>query len=816
MDQIRYPVNSGLSLTRWLLGDLQSLPLESPRECFDAPINTHEAYVQIVYPIRKHFLAGYDLSKIPLPRGPFNHLYLPFEGSRIDFTTFIHTPHHVWVTGLSWIDAPERGNYSFDVYTCGGIKLWVNGENPLCFAPFTRNIPGKIGFELPLNKGLNEIRVYADELAERDVFFYFELKYRGNIPIEGVLLTQKGADEINQAEQFLLSCFFPRDCQKEGDILLYYDRELAIRDRILFFDNRIGGVPSWGTGEQIIARKGTDHARIGSTADNTGIYRVRIGTDAGGFAIYRELLLGFKPAPSWVPETGPDIQTRKNQALDFITRSGEETITGALAVCGCTGRLTAQTEAYIRTNLTKIDAMEDCADFILVPLFLLITRYRTLVCDNLYEEIRRVILKFRYWIDEPGNDVMWYFSENHAFLFHCAQYLAGSLFGDEVFFAGGKYGREQAEKGKERLVRWFTLFFKYGYAEWNSATYIPVDLIGFFILYETAPENSIKNLAKEALDYTFKIIMYNSFKGIMSSSYGRVYEDTLKFREQTETCFIEWIAYGSGFINCRTRASALFALSSYEPPEYDRDIQVDPDGWIITALDQGVRRVKTYAYRTADFFTASVRRFRPFTHGHQQHLMNVALGEDSVGYFINHPGEKMFSGGSRPSYWAGNGTMPFIEQYRDLTAMIFNIDPEEPVHYIHAYTPFYNYDEYETGEDWFFIRLGNAYCATWFSNGYRIVKRGANTGKELISPGLNHGVIVRCGNAFEWGSFKKFITLMKSVRVNYDGTRALRFADPRHGLLQIDAPHTALLNGKELGFSEKNETEFVRGTLIQA
>jgi hypothetical protein len=816
MEQIRYPVNSGLSLTRWRLGDPQSLPFESPGECFDAPVNTHEAYVQIVYPIRKHFLAGHDLSKIPLPRGPFNRLYLPFEGSRIDFTTFIHTPHHLWVTGVSWINAPEGGNYPFDVYTCGGIKLWVNGKDPLCFAPFTRNIPGKTRLELPLNRGLNEIKIYADELAERDVFFYFELKYRGGIPIEGVLLTEKGADEINQAEQFLLACYFPRDCRGEGDIPLYYDRDLAIRDRVLFLDKRIGGIPSWGTEERIIAGKGTDHVRIGSAADNTGIYRVRIGTDAGGFAIYRELLLGFKAAPSWAPEAGQDIGTRKSQALDFITRLGDKTITGALAACGYTGGLTAQGEAYIKTDLAKVDAMEDCADFILVPLFLLITRYRALVSDDLYEEIRRVILKFRYWIDEPGKDVMWYFSENHAFLFHCAQYLAGSLFGDGVFSAGGKYGREQAEKGKERLINWFNLFFKYGYAEWNSATYIPVDLIGFFILHEIAPENDIKNLAKKALDYTFKIIMYNSFMGIMSGSYGRAYEDTLKFRKQTETCFIEWIAYGSGFINCRTRASALFALSSYEPPRYDRDIQVDGKGWIITALDQGVRRVKTYSYRTADFFTASVRRFRPFTHGHQQHLMNAALGKNSVGYFINHPGEQAFSGGSRPSYWAGNGTMPFIEQYRDLTAMIFNIDPEEPVHYIHAYTPFYDYDEYETGEHWFFIRLDNAYCATWFSNKYQIVKRGANAGKELISPGLNHGIIVRCGNAFEWGSFKKFSALMKSVTVSYDGTRALCFADPRHGLLQIDAPHTALLNGRELDFSEKNETELTWGTLTQA
>ncbi|MDR2094276.1 MAG: hypothetical protein LBP76_02010 [Treponema sp.] len=815
MEQFRYLVNSGQSLTRWRLGEVQSFPFDSPPECFDAPVNTHEAYVQIVYPVRKHFLASHDLSTIPLPQGPFDRIHFPFECSRVDFTTFIHTPHHLWVRGVSWIDAPETGSYPFDVYTCGGIKLWVNGEEALCFAPFTRNIAGKTRVSFPLNKGLNELKVYADELAERDVFFYFELRYAGSLQVEGVLFVERGAGEIAEAEAFLLSCYFPRDCITEGDILLYYDLNLATGDRLLFLDDQGGRLPFPGAGKQMIARKGTDHVCIGSASNSAGIYKLRIGTEAGGHSIYRELLLGLKPAPVQALEAGPDIKARKSRALDFIAGYGERTITGALAICGSTGMLTAEAETYIRADLAKVDAMEDCADFILVPLCWLITRYRALVPYLLHEEIRRVILKFRYWIDEPGNDVMWYFSENHAFLFHCAQYLTGALFGEAVFSAGGKYGREQSEKGKERLVNWFTLFFKYGYAEWNSATYIPVDLIGFFTLYETAPDESIKKMAQDALDYTFKIMTYNSFKGIMSSSYGRAYEATLKYREQLETCLIEWIAYGSGFINHHTRASVLFALSSYEPPRYDKDIQTGADGWMLTVLDQGIRRVKTYAYRTADFFTASVRRFRPFTHGHQQHLMNVALGNTGVQYYINHPGEQAFSGGNRPSYWAGNGTMPYIEQYRDLTAMIFNIDPEEPVHYIHAYTVFYDYDEYETGAQWLFIRVDNAYCATWFSNGYRTVSYGANTGKEVISTGLNHGVIVRCGSAGEWGTFRKFTAAMKSCEVSYDGSRALSFRDPLHGLLRISAPDTAVLNETELDFSEKNEMEVVRGTLRQ-
>ena len=75
------------------------------------------------------------------------------------------------------------------------------------------------------------------------------------------------------------------------------------------------------------------------------------------------------------------------------------------------------------------------------------------------------------------------------------------------------------------------------------------------------------------------------------------------------------------------------------------------------------------------------------------HLMNVVFGKERPAiFYVNHPGERVFSGENRPSYWAGNGTMPWIERYCNVTVMLFAIDPDELVHYIHAYTPVYEYE----------------------------------------------------------------------------------------------------------------------------
>jgi hypothetical protein len=52
--------------------------------------------------------------------------------------------------------------------------------------------------------------------------------------------------------------------------------------------------------------------------------------------------------------------------------------------------------------------------------------YRVTLASALRARVDATILGYRYWLDEPGNDVRWYFSESHALLFHAAAYLAGA------------------------------------------------------------------------------------------------------------------------------------------------------------------------------------------------------------------------------------------------------------------------------------------------------------------------------------------------------------------------------------------------------
>lgn len=474
---------------------------------------------------------------------------------------------------------------------------------------------------------------------------------------------------------------------------------------------------------------------------------------------------------------------------------------------------TKEAESYYKNSYAKIERKEDCADFYLAPMMMLATKYKEYMSDARQESIRKLVLEFRYWIDEPGNDVMWYFSENHAMLFHLAQYLGGHLYPKDTFTVSSRTGEEQQAIGKKRLEVWFENFFNYGYAEWNSATYIPVDLIGFFVLYEMAPDEEMKKMAKKALDFTFQIISYNMFHGIMSSSYGRAYEDTLKAREQIEPNFIEWVSYGKGHITLNSKAVTLYALSDYVPPAFNEEVSLQNSEWMSVELDQGINQVKTYYYKTNEYFMASVRRFKPFLHGHQQHLMNVALGERAVQYFINHPGERPFSGGNRPCYWAGNGTIPYIEQHKNVMLMIFHIDENELVHYIHAYTPFYDYDEYKIADKWLFLRSKDAYVGTYFSNGVTLRTEGANTNKEVISEGLNHCVVVKGGSKEEFGSFAAFQSTLQKMEITYDGKEQVSMIDAQYGEINLNGLGKLTIANKTVEYSYKPNLEMTKGTL---
>ena len=121
-------------------------------------------------------------------------------------------------------------------------------------------------------------------------------------------------------------------------------------------------------------------------------------------------------------------------------RWGEQNTNRALAILA-TGGDTAEAEKLLAVQSDYIRRRFDCSDFYLVYYpYILRTfgkRGSGILSEKTENELTDCLLGFRYWIDEPGNDAMWFWSENHALMFHTCQLLAGELFPDEVFTNSG-------------------------------------------------------------------------------------------------------------------------------------------------------------------------------------------------------------------------------------------------------------------------------------------------------------------------------------------------------------------------------------------
>lgn len=55
MGRLNYKIGYDDSINRWWITNMQKEPFDSPKETFEAEVNLGEAYVQIVYPVRRAF-----------------------------------------------------------------------------------------------------------------------------------------------------------------------------------------------------------------------------------------------------------------------------------------------------------------------------------------------------------------------------------------------------------------------------------------------------------------------------------------------------------------------------------------------------------------------------------------------------------------------------------------------------------------------------------------------------------------------------------------------------------------------------------------
>ncbi len=179
-------------------------------------------------------------------------------------------------------------------------------------------------------------------------------------------------------------------------------------------------------------------------------------------------------------------------------------------------------------TLEYIDGQYDCADFDLVGLVRIIYEFGDQIPVGTKAKIDKTLLNFRYWWDEPGENSMCYWSENHQVLFASAEYLVGQKYPDKLFPKSGLTGKQHMEKARKRVLDWMEMKWKYGFTEFYSNVYYTEDIGGMINLIDLAGEEVISKKMQIIMDLLlFDVAAQNTGNMFISVS-GRAYEGNRK------------------------------------------------------------------------------------------------------------------------------------------------------------------------------------------------------------------------------------------------------------------------------------------------
>lgn len=181
--------------------------------------------------------------------------------------------------------------------------------------------------------------------------------------------------------------------------------------------------------------------------------------------------------------------------------------------------------SIINPVLDYVDHRYDCSDFRVMQLLKLkfvgqdlLDKYKDL--DN---KINQTLLKFKFWILDPGKDSMCYYSENHQICYIANEYLIGKLFPNEKFKIDDKTGLEHQNRALERFNIWIELRNKYSYSEFYSSNYTPITLTALAFLYQYSDNKDIKKKCKKEVHTILRFFATTAFEDTFINASGRDY-----------------------------------------------------------------------------------------------------------------------------------------------------------------------------------------------------------------------------------------------------------------------------------------------------
>lgn len=819
MTRLSRPLVAGQPVTLWRHSSVTEARFDVPERPMAGAMDPFffltkdKNFIPHEYPCRTDFAAEYR-GKRPDERatGTPQTVWLGFGSPRLDLSGFWFRATRLAARAETLIRAKAPGKARLRLSTCGGAILRVNGAEVLHSAAYIRNFEGAVEGEVDLRAGENRIEVFFDDLAERDTRFYIQLDYLSGPAADQAIPVACSQAQAEAIERALETLHIPRSTHDGVPVTLHLPAPLGISAQA---EIRIEGDFMSHDPFPPIHRDLTPDTQtidLGNANDLPGDFRhVVVRLSAQGFTASR--VLGTEIAHAGKQGPAPASQdARILETLRAVAAGGEADTVTAIARLAL-GDGGAETRAMIAAALTRIDDCWDCADFALVPLLWCRMRWPDLLGPDFCARIDRTILGYRYWMDEPGNDVQWYFSENHALLFHTAAHLGGALLPEATFVRSGRTGAEQSRIGAERLNAWFDHFEHWEMAEFNSAPYFPIDLKGLTAIFALSPDAGLRARAGRGIARLVEIVANSAHQGVLTAAQGRSYEHTLRGTTTLELSAIGRLLWGTGSFGARFHATPQLALCLRDHGLTLEDLRArasltgdQAQEWLFAQGEGCFARL--YHHKSADHAMGSAMAYRWGDWGYQETLIHARLGPNPAAQvWINHPGEVIHSGYGRPSYWGGSASVPRVQQYRDLALVRFSGVAPQP-DFTHAWFPAPDFDTARVAGNTALAQAGGAHLMLRGSGMLDLVTLGPTAGHELRLAGREGWWLVRLGSTALHGDAAAFAARFAGLGLREDKNGVIVVEDPDYGPVTMRPDGRIEAEGRHLS----PQTTSVEGT----
>lgn len=366
------------------------------------------------------------------------------------------------------------------------------------------------------------------------------------------LSNDSGLPDVTQEDGAISDVFI--EFGNIGDDGVKHDGNIGDSGNDLFVDTGVDALVD-------VFQDAVDPADVDSPAD--------VSTDVPPDPIIPGVEIEFEVSDQYLARKGEYLQ----QCLD---NCGTDNCGLTAAVCHVSAGENEINQVKLDEELAKMNEKRDTADFQLAKMVRLLYLDKTtqaLSTEN-RTAIEEAVVGFKYWLDEPGQDKMCYWSENHQILFHSGELLAGQLYRDKVFVNDGKTGTDHVAHATPLVIRWLDFRGRIGFSEWHSNVYFNEDLPAVMNLVDYAEDPDIRTKAAMVMDVMLLDMSLNYFKGRWATVHGRTYDSKLLNGLSDSIEEAVWLSTGLGGHPSSDNFGAVFMATSpeYAPPEVIEDV----------------------------------------------------------------------------------------------------------------------------------------------------------------------------------------------------------------------------------------------------